>query len=68
MTWFNWSAPALVVGHHNQRVAYIWLWNLFNRVSDQGHWWGVGLLQINNRHLFYIGDAGVSILFLKALP
>lgn len=47
LNWFNISAP-------------YWrgfrLWNCFNRVTAKdGHWWGVGLLQIRNRHLLFVG-------------
>jgi hypothetical protein len=50
MHWFNVSAPAFRVGRHRVR-----LWNLFRRRSTAGRWWGVGLLQIDNRHLLFLG-------------
>ena len=41
------------------------VFNLFNRVAKDGeHWWGVGICQYGNRHLFYIGHSGVSILWI----
>jgi hypothetical protein len=41
------------------------LFNLFNRVtSDNQHWWGCGLCQYCQRHMFYVGHSGVSILWI----
>ncbi len=41
-------------------------YNCFNRVTSDGdHWWGIGLFQIQGRHLFYIGSAGLSVLFIR---
>ncbi|UHG93230.1 hypothetical protein [Spirosoma oryzicola] len=38
---------------------YVKLFNLFNRRSaEDGHLWGVGLIQIGNRHLFFVGSDG----------
>ncbi len=48
--WFNLSAPMVKVGQR-----YVRLWNLFNRRSTDGHWWGVGLVQIGTRHLAFVG-------------
>lgn len=59
LCWFNWSAPVWRIGRTRVR-----LWNLFNRRSTQGHWWGVGLLQIGKRHLLFVGHDGVRALFL----
>lgn len=63
MTWFNWGAPAFRVA--GRRIV---LWNGFNRLSTQGHWWGLGVLQIGNRHLLYVGDCGVRALFVGKTP
>jgi len=63
-TWFNVGAPIWVIRFKSKRI-YVRLWNLFNRVESGGqHWWGFGVLQINNRHLFYIGYNSVSIAFI----
>ena len=63
--WFNWSAPEIPIRHRKRGIiAYVWLWNLFNRISTDGHFWGVGVLQIQNRHLLYIGYNGISICFI----
>jgi hypothetical protein len=61
--WFNWSSPMIGLGQSGRR-AYVRLWNLFNRCSADGHWWGLGILQIGNRHLFCVAHSGVSILFI----
>lgn len=58
LSWFNWGSPWIRIKGLNMR-----LWNLFNRRSVDGHFWGVGLGQVGNRHLFYIGHSGKSILF-----
>jgi hypothetical protein len=52
LKWFNVSAP---------KIKTVRLWNLFNRVSDDGHYWGIGFLQIRTWHLLYIGDAGFRL-------
>lgn len=67
LRWFNWSAREIAIRRRDRirtLIAYVWLWNIFNRVSTHGHFWGVGVLQIKNRHLFYIGHNGVSICFI----
>lgn len=46
------------------KVGSFKLFNLFNRVSTDGHWWGFGVFQYRRRHLFFIGTAGVSVLFI----
>ncbi|MGH2352516.1 MAG: hypothetical protein ACRDI2_23790 [Chloroflexota bacterium] len=63
MNWCNLSAPWLRVGRLRIR-----LWNLFNRRSTEGHWWGVGLLQIGQRHLLFVGHCGVRALFVGETP
>ena len=58
--WFNLNPkPNLQI-----RGSYIKWFNCFDRDSNSGHFWGLGLLQINKRHLFYIGHSGISILFI----
>jgi hypothetical protein len=57
--WFNISTPHLVV-----RGVFLKLFNCFNRRSTDGHFWGLGFLQVGHRHLFYVGHSGVSIGFL----
>jgi hypothetical protein len=54
--WFNVSAPywRVTLPGRDDRTG-VRLWNLFRRVSTDGHWWGVGLLQVGQRHLFLIG-------------
>jgi hypothetical protein len=64
MHWFNWGAREIAIRRNGNLIAYMWLWNLFNRVSTDGHFWGVGVLQIQNRHLSYIGSNGISICFI----
>ena len=59
LNWFNVGSPALLLNR-----LYIRAWNLHNRVSTDGHFWGIGILQISSRHLFYIGHDSVSILFI----
>lgn len=59
LRWFNISAPYWLIGPVRLR-----LWNLFNRRAQDGHYWGLGLLQINGRHLLYIGHSGVGLFFL----
>lgn len=50
MHWFNVSAKPQTIKGHTIR-----LWNFFKRRSTAGHWWGVGLLQIGTRSLFFVG-------------
>lgn len=60
--WFNVSGPCFKIG---RRARLVWLWNAFNRhTADGAHWWGIGVLQVGNRHLFYVGHNGVSIAFI----
>jgi hypothetical protein len=62
--WFNASAPQLLF-RWLDRCICMRLYNCFNHhTADGEHWWGVGILQIARRHLFYVGDSGISILFL----
>lgn len=61
-TWFDLGGPCFKVG---TRPTFVWLWNAFNRhTADGDHWWGIGVLQVGNRHLCYIGHSGVSIAFI----
>lgn len=67
--WFNWGAP---VWHPYRRksgdLVYVKLWNLFRRCAADGdHWWGAGLLQIDTRHLAYVGHTGVCVGFVWVL-
>ena len=56
MNWFNWSSPW---------IGNVRLWNLFNRqCKGEEHYWGIGIMQIGNRHLLYIGDRGFLVLFI----
>lgn len=62
--WFNISAPPVKI-----RRQYVRLWNLFNRHTNDGeHWWGVGVLSINRRHLFFVGYCGVRVCFIGKTP
>lgn len=61
--WFNASAPFLRLGRRRVR-----LWNLFHRRTDWERHWGVGLLQIGQRHLLFVGHCGVRALFLGETP
>jgi hypothetical protein len=49
LRWFNASAP---MWRHGGRM--VRLWTLFNRRSTEGHWWGLGLVQVGNRHLVLV--------------
>lgn len=69
--WFNVSAPMLKVCDR-----YVRLWDLFKRRSASGHWWGIGIVQIGSRHLFFIGRVqgyparevwALSLLFLRLI-
>jgi len=48
--WFNVGAKPLTV-----RGNTVVLWEMFKRRSTDGHWWGVGLLHVNRRSLFFVG-------------
>ncbi len=50
LTWFNLHPKFF----HVLGLRFKWF-NLFCRVFDEGWCWGVGLIQVNGRHLFYIG-------------
>ncbi len=43
---------------------YVRPWNFFKSGTVDGFWWGVGLVQINGRHLFYSGHRGTCLLFV----
>ena len=61
LEWFNANAgfrKSKIFGQHWK------FFNLFRRVNANMNIWGVGLLQIGNRHLFYIGSNAFSIFFL----
>lgn len=59
LNWFNLSSRMFKIFG-----TYCKLWNLYNRDSTIGHHWGAGVIQIGHRHLFFVGNAGVSILFV----
>lgn len=61
--WFNLSAPVWHLAGRRVR-----LWNLFNRNATDYHWWGVGLLQINGRHLLYLSSGGFYAFFIGEAP
>jgi hypothetical protein len=65
--WFNLSAPAIVIGTP-WGSTFVRSWNVFNRRSTEGHYWGFGILQIEHRHLFAVMFSGVSILFVGKIP
>lgn len=64
LTWFN-----LHPDFFNVLGLRFKFYNLFYRVFDEGWCWGVGLIQINGRHLFYLGaneeKAQFRLLFLN---
>jgi hypothetical protein len=57
--WFNISYGPCRVGRF-----LFWPWVAFNRRSTDGHWWGVGLLQVNDRHLLYLGHTGIDVFWV----
>lgn len=62
--WFNIGSPVVRIKGRNVR-----LWNLFNRHTSEGdHWWGVGIIQIGNRHLAFVGYCGIRFLFVGETP
>ena len=64
LRWFNLGAPVIRVRIPGRFFPVrIKLWNLFRNCSNYGHQWGIGLLQIGKRHLFFVGFCGVSVLF-----
>ncbi len=67
--WFNIGAPMIRIDGPTQRGIHVWLWSCFNRrCADGDHYWGVGLLNINGRHLFYVGHENIDILFVRVWP
>lgn len=52
--WFNVSAPVLRIGKSGHK-RFVWLWTCHRRYATDYNQWGVGLLQIGNRHMAYIG-------------
>lgn len=62
--WFSFSTNAHL-RYFGKKHLYFKLFNFFNRhTADGDHWWGLGFLQLNKRHLFYVGHSGVSVLFI----
>lgn len=53
--WFNVSAPMWRLPIPGNERRTVRLWNAWRRLSNDGRWWGVGLLQIGRRHLLYVG-------------
>ena len=67
--WFNIDGPMLSLFTPWRFHLYIRPWSLFNRrCADGDHYWGFGLLQINNRFLFAHMFSGTSILFIGRIP
>lgn len=63
-SWFNMSGWCLLL-RLGTRTIFVWPWVLFNRVmAEDERWWGIGLLKINRRALFYVGHSGVSVAFI----
>jgi hypothetical protein len=60
LKWFNFGTDFL----HTFGILWKPL-NAFNRESVDGHWWGFGILQIQSRHLFYVGDGGIWLFFVQ---
>lgn len=58
INWFSFSPKFIKVFGMNFK-----LYNLFNTHAECGHYWGVGLMQFGQRHLFYIGNAGFKLFF-----
>jgi hypothetical protein len=61
--WFNLSAPWFHRGG-----LWVRLWNVFRRCSTDGHYWGIGILQVGQRHLLYIGHSGAMLGFMGRKP
>ncbi len=59
---FSMSAHPLLIGSATVR-----LWALFHRVFAEGRFWGIGFLQVGQRHLLYVGNRGIRLLFLGRL-
>ena len=58
--WFN-----ITIGDGNILGRRVTLFEAFNRVcADGDHYWGIGVLQLGQRWLFYVGYNSVSILFI----
>ena len=58
--WFN-----ITIGERMLLRRRFTLFELFNRhTADGEHWWGIGVLQIDQRWLFYVGYNSASILFI----
>jgi hypothetical protein len=66
LNWFNLGARSILFRtNRSQSGIRVVPWNLFRRhTSDGDRWWGGGILQIGNRHLFYVGHTGVCIGFV----
>lgn len=64
--WFNIGSGAWKIRRGRDLIAHVWLWDCFNRrCADGDHYWGVGLLNINGRHLLYIGHEHADVLFAR---
>lgn len=64
--WFNLSPDFIHWQLLSKRMPLIKWWNLFNKHSTWGHFWGIGLLQIGGRHLLYVGcGPHVQTLFCR---
>ena len=59
--WFNLGFDFIKIFGKNFKF-----YNLFNNITKCGeHFWGFGLIQLGQRHLFYIGDAGLKLFFIN---
>lgn len=56
--WFSFSCPTVRLGFWFGRYWHLWPWNLFRRdqISGELYCWGIGLLQVGHRHLFFLGS------------
>jgi hypothetical protein len=59
--WYNISAPyiSLVTPYGTLSVL---LWEFFNKVGSDFHYWGIVLLKINRRALFSATHEGIRVL------
>lgn len=74
--WFSFSCPAFFLPFTVKGTrSSVWLWSFFRRAPDRYGMvnWGIGVLQIGSRHLFYMGrsaDEGalvMSVLFTRRM-
>lgn len=73
LRWFSLSTPLWYMPWPWRLSPLVWkqipirLFTCFNRQSHELSTWGIGVLFIGPCHMFYVGDAGVRLFWIKVI-